>query len=130
LLAPLAYPIHHGEKHLIFDFRAWRLRYFVDSNALSTEAVLAIDTSGNGDDADSQDGDVLTRSAHPGRSERRRARRCRPVIRAERVVRQRLPHASGTALRQRIDPAEMDHELRPHRGIDGLGREVIGPRLR
>jgi hypothetical protein len=42
LLAPLAYAIHHGEEHLIFNFRAWRLRYFADNNALSTEAVLVI----------------------------------------------------------------------------------------
>ena len=42
LLAPLAYAIHHGEEHLVFNFRAWRLRYFADNNALSTEAVLVI----------------------------------------------------------------------------------------
>lgn len=40
LLAPLAYAIHHGEEHLAFNFRAWRLRYFPDNNALTTEAVL------------------------------------------------------------------------------------------
>lgn len=42
LFAPLAYAIHHGEEHLIFNFRAWRLRYFADNNQLSTEAVLVI----------------------------------------------------------------------------------------
>lgn len=42
LLAPLAYVIHHGEEHLLFNFREWRLRYFLDNNALPTEAVLAI----------------------------------------------------------------------------------------
>ena len=42
LLAPLAYAIHHGEEHLAFNFRAWRLRYFPDNNALSTEAVLVV----------------------------------------------------------------------------------------
>lgn len=42
LLAPLAYAIHHAEEHLLFNFRAWRLRYFPDNNALSTEAVLAV----------------------------------------------------------------------------------------
>ncbi len=42
LLAPLAYAIHHAEEHLFLNFRAWRLKYFPDNNALSTEAVLAI----------------------------------------------------------------------------------------
>lgn len=42
LLAPLAYAIHHAEEHLIFNFRAWRLKYFPDNNALSTEAILAV----------------------------------------------------------------------------------------
>jgi hypothetical protein len=42
LLAPLAYAIHHGEEHLAFNFRAWRLRYFPDNNALTTEAVLVV----------------------------------------------------------------------------------------
>lgn len=42
LLAPLAYALHHGEEHLAFNFRAWRLRYFPDNNALSTEAVLVV----------------------------------------------------------------------------------------
>lgn len=42
LLSPLAYAIHHAEEHLVFNFRAWRLKYFPDNNALSTEAVLVI----------------------------------------------------------------------------------------
>jgi hypothetical protein len=42
LLAPLAYAIHHGEEHLLLNFRAWRLRHFPDNNALTTETVLAI----------------------------------------------------------------------------------------
>ncbi|MEY4999243.1 MAG: hypothetical protein RIS00_1287 [Pseudomonadota bacterium] len=42
LLAPLVYAIHHAEEHLLFNFRAWRLRYFADNNALSTEAVLVV----------------------------------------------------------------------------------------
>lgn len=45
LLAPLAYGIHHSEEHLLFEFREWRLRYFADNNALSTEAVFIILTS-------------------------------------------------------------------------------------
>ncbi len=42
LLAPLVYAIHHAEAHLFLNFRAWRLKYFPDNNALSTEAILAI----------------------------------------------------------------------------------------
>lgn len=42
LLAPLAYAIHHAEEHLLFNFRAWRIKYFPDNNGLSTEAVLAV----------------------------------------------------------------------------------------
>ena len=42
LFAPLAYAIHHFEEHMIFNFRAWRLLYFADSNPLSTEAVFVI----------------------------------------------------------------------------------------
>lgn len=42
LLAPLAYAIHHAEEHLIFSFREWRLSYFPDNNALTTEAVLTV----------------------------------------------------------------------------------------
>ena len=32
--------IHHFEEHIIFDFREWRLSYFLDNNSLSTEEVL------------------------------------------------------------------------------------------
>jgi hypothetical protein len=32
--------IHHFEEHIIFNFREWRLSYFADNNALSTEEVL------------------------------------------------------------------------------------------
>lgn len=42
LLAPLAYAIHHGEEHVVFNFRAWRVKYFPDNNALTTEAVLVV----------------------------------------------------------------------------------------
>ena len=42
LLAPLAYAIHHAEENVILDFREWRLSYFPDNNALTTEAVLTI----------------------------------------------------------------------------------------
>jgi hypothetical protein len=42
LLAPLCYALHHAEEHLVFNFRAWRLKYFPDNNALSTEAILVI----------------------------------------------------------------------------------------
>lgn len=42
LLAPLGYAIHHAEEHLFMNFRAWRLSYFADNNALSTEAVFVI----------------------------------------------------------------------------------------
>jgi hypothetical protein len=42
LLAPLVYAIHHAEEHLLFNFREWRLRYFPDNNALSTEAIFAV----------------------------------------------------------------------------------------
>lgn len=42
LLAPLAYTIHHFEEHIIFNFRAWRLKYFLDNNQLSTETVFLI----------------------------------------------------------------------------------------
>tara|TARA_B100000401_G_scaffold25444_1_gene15194 strand:+ start:137 stop:673 length:537 start_codon:yes stop_codon:yes gene_type:complete len=39
-LSPLVYVIHHFEEHIIFNFREWRLRYFLDNNSLSTEEVL------------------------------------------------------------------------------------------
>ena len=42
LLAPLVYAIHHAEEHLFLNFRAWRLKYFPDNNALSPQAILAI----------------------------------------------------------------------------------------
>ena len=42
ILAPLAYAIHHYEEHVIFNFREWRLKYFLDNNHIPTEAVLCI----------------------------------------------------------------------------------------
>ena len=42
ILAPLAYAIHHYEEHIIFNFREWRLKYFLDNNNIPTEAVLCI----------------------------------------------------------------------------------------
>ena len=40
VLGPLIYAIHHFEEHIFFNFREWRLTYFPDNNALSTEEVL------------------------------------------------------------------------------------------
>ena len=40
ILGPLAYALHHFEEHIIFNFREWRLKYFLDNNSLSTEEVL------------------------------------------------------------------------------------------
>ena len=40
ILGPLIYAIHHYEEHVIFNFREWRLRYFLDNNAIATEEVL------------------------------------------------------------------------------------------
>ena len=40
ILSPLAYLLHHFEEHIIFNFREWRLTYFLDNNPLSTEEVL------------------------------------------------------------------------------------------
>ena len=40
VLGPLIYAIHHFEEHVIFNFREWRLRYFLDNNTISTEEVL------------------------------------------------------------------------------------------
>ena len=40
ILSPLIYVIHHYEEHVIFNFREWRLSYFLDNNPLSTEEVL------------------------------------------------------------------------------------------
>ena len=45
LLAPLAYAVHHFEEHILFNFRDWRLLYFPDSNALTTELVFMILTT-------------------------------------------------------------------------------------
>ncbi len=36
----MAYTLHHFEEHIIFNFREWRLNYFLDNNSLSTEEVL------------------------------------------------------------------------------------------
>ena len=40
ILSPLIYVIHHFEEHIVFNFREWRLSYFLDNNPLSTEEVL------------------------------------------------------------------------------------------
>ena len=40
ILAPLIFVLHHFEEHIIFNFREWRLKYFLDNNALSTEEIL------------------------------------------------------------------------------------------
>ena len=40
ILSPLIYVVHHFEEHVIFNFREWRLSYFLDNNPLSTEEVL------------------------------------------------------------------------------------------
>ena len=40
ILGPLVYALHHFEEHIIFNFREWRLKYFLDNNPLSTEEVL------------------------------------------------------------------------------------------
>ena len=32
--------LHHFEEHVVFNFREWRLKYFLDNNALSTEEIL------------------------------------------------------------------------------------------
>ena len=40
ILGPLIYVIHHFEEHIIFNFREWRISYFLDNNPLSTEEVL------------------------------------------------------------------------------------------
>lgn len=42
VLGPLIYALHHFEEHIIFDFRAWRLKYFLDNNPSSTEEVLTM----------------------------------------------------------------------------------------
>ena len=40
VLSPLVYIIHHAEEHIIFNFREWREKYFLDNNFLSTEEML------------------------------------------------------------------------------------------
>ena len=40
ILAPLIFALHHFEEHIVFNFREWRLKYFLDNNALSTEEIL------------------------------------------------------------------------------------------
>ena len=40
ILAPLVFALHHFEEHIVFYFRDWRLKYFLDNNTLSTEEVL------------------------------------------------------------------------------------------
>ena len=40
ILAPLVFALHHFEEHIVFNFRDWRLKYFLDNNTLSTEEVL------------------------------------------------------------------------------------------
>jgi len=42
VLGPLVYAMHHLEEHIVFNFREWRLRYFLDNNPRSTEEVLII----------------------------------------------------------------------------------------
>lgn len=40
ILSPLVYAVHHFEEHIIFNFREWRLKYFLDNNQFSTEEML------------------------------------------------------------------------------------------
>ncbi len=40
VLGPLIYALHHFEEHIVFNFREWRLRYFLDNNPSSTEEIL------------------------------------------------------------------------------------------
>ena len=40
ILAPLVFALHHFEEHIVYNFRDWRLKYFLDNNTLSTEEVL------------------------------------------------------------------------------------------
>ena len=42
VLSPLIYAIHHFEEHVLYNFREWRLKYFSDNNAISTETILII----------------------------------------------------------------------------------------
>jgi hypothetical protein len=45
LLAPLAYALHHFEESIIFNFRAWRQKYFWNTIPLTTETVFVILTA-------------------------------------------------------------------------------------
>ena len=40
VLSPLVYLVHHFEEHIIFNFKEWRLRYFLDNNPLTSEEML------------------------------------------------------------------------------------------
>ena len=40
VLSPLIYLVHHFEEHIIFNFREWRLSYFLDNNPLTSEEML------------------------------------------------------------------------------------------
>lgn len=40
VLSPVIYLIHHFEEHIIFNFRDWRLTYFLDNNPLTSEEML------------------------------------------------------------------------------------------
>lgn len=40
ILGPLVYAMHHFEEHIVFNFREWRLKYFLDNNQFSTEEIL------------------------------------------------------------------------------------------
>ena len=40
VLSPLIYLVHHFEEHIIFNFKEWRLSYFLDNNPLSSEEML------------------------------------------------------------------------------------------
>ena len=40
ILSPLIYLVHHFEEHIIFNFRDWRLTYFLDNNPFTSEEML------------------------------------------------------------------------------------------
>ena len=40
ILSPLVYLIHHFEEHIFFNFRDWRLTYFLDNNPYTSEEML------------------------------------------------------------------------------------------
>ena len=40
VLSPLIYLVHHFEEHIIFNFKEWRLSYFLDNNPLTSEEML------------------------------------------------------------------------------------------